>query len=98
MKFKQVIRRLFGSGQQKPASLQAGKSEKMQKMLKMLSNTRDVELSCDDVFAVLDQFTELAAQGEDVAKLMPLIKQHLDMCPDCRDEYKVLENIVRNVV
>ena len=51
-------------------------------------------MSCDDVFALLDQFAELAAQGEDVAQLMPLVKQHLDMCDDCREEYKVLERIV----
>ncbi|MBX7125678.1 MAG: hypothetical protein K1X47_08305 [Cyclobacteriaceae bacterium] len=69
-------------------------SEKMKKMMAMLSQTRDVELTCDEVFAMLDEFTELAAQGEDVRQLMPLVQQHLDTCPDCRDEYKVLESIV----
>ncbi|MBI5838975.1 MAG: hypothetical protein HZB19_02625 [Chloroflexi bacterium] len=101
MKFKQIFQRLFGSNKQKPVSpqngTQADKSEKMQKMLMMLSNTKDVELTCDEVFALLDQFVELAAQGEDVAQLMPLVKHHLDMCEDCRDEYKVLESIVQNV-
>ncbi len=66
----------------------------MQKMMMMLSRTQEVELTCDDVFALLDQFTELAAQGEDVSKLMPLVQQHLDMCEDCREEYKVLANIL----
>jgi predicted component of type VI protein secretion system len=74
--------------------MQGDKSEMMQKMMAMLSNTQDVELTCDDVFAVLDQFAELAAQGENVAQLMPLIQQHLDMCEDCREEYKVLKSIV----
>lgn len=77
--------------------MQGDKSEMMQKMMAMLSNTQDVELTCDDVFAVLDQFAELAARGENVAQLMPLIQQHLDMCEDCREEYKVLESIVHNV-
>lgn len=102
MKFKQILQKLFGTNKQKPSSLPGGmqtnKSEKMQKMLAMLSNTKDVELTCDEVFALLDQFVELAAQGEDVAQLMPLVKQHLDMCEDCRDEYKVLENIVMNTM
>ncbi len=100
MNIKQFILRIFGSKKQKTASvgMPAGQSEKMQKMMAMLSNTREVELTCDEVFALLDQFTELAAQGEDVAQLMPLVKQHLDMCEDCRDEYKVLENIVMNTM
>lgn len=99
MNIKQFFQRLFSSNKQKFSSPQSGmpadKSAMMQKMLAMLSNTQDVELSCDDVFALLDQFTELAAQGEDVAQLMPLVQQHLDMCEDCRDEYKVLQSIVQ---
>lgn len=98
MNFKQFFQRLFGSTKPKPSlpdnGVQTDKSEMMQKLSTMLSGTQDVELSCDDVFALLDQFAELAAQGEDVAQLMPLVKQHLDMCDDCREEYKVLENIV----
>ncbi len=100
MKFKQLFQRLFGSSKGKPDSpqsgMQADKSEMMQKMMAMLSNTQDVELTCDDVFAVLDQFAELAARGENVTQLMPLIQQHLDMCEDCREEYKVLKSIVQN--
>ncbi|MEW5829962.1 MAG: hypothetical protein AB1846_13800 [Chloroflexota bacterium] len=65
-------------------------------MMAMLSNTQEVELTCDEVFGLLDQFAELAARGEDVSQLMPLVKQHLDMCADCREEYRVLEKIVLN--
>jgi hypothetical protein len=98
MNIKQFFQRLFGSRKQKPSfqqdGMQMNNSAMMEKMLAMLSNTRDVELTCDDVFALLDQFTELAAQGEDVSELMPLVQQHLDMCADCREEYKVLESII----
>ena len=96
MKIKQFIQRIFGSKKQKPSSnaMPADNSERMQKMMAMLSGTREVELTCDEVFALLDQFTELAAQGEDVAQLMPLVQHHLDMCDDCREEYRVLESIL----
>lgn len=100
MKFKQIFQRLFGSNKGKPVSpqneMQADKSEMAQKVLMMLSNTQEEELTCDQVFAVLDQFAELAARGEDVSNLMPLVKHHLGMCPDCMEEYKVLEGIVLN--
>ena len=77
-----------------PGAMRAEPSEKMQKMLMMLSDTRNVELTCDEVFALLDQFVDLAEQGEDVEQLMPLVQHHLDMCEDCREEYKVLKSIV----
>lgn len=100
MKIKQFIQRLFGYKQQKPSSggPSTDPSEKLQKMMAMLSATREEELTCDEVFALLDQFTELAAQGEDVAALMPLVQHHLDMCPDCREEFKVLESILHGAV
>jgi predicted component of type VI protein secretion system len=99
MKIKQFIQRLFGSPKRKSpsAGTAANPSEKMQKMMAMLSATREEELTCDEVFALLDQFAELAAQGEDVEKLMPLVQHHLNMCADCMEEYRVLENILHNV-
>jgi hypothetical protein len=100
MKFNQLFQRLFGSKQKESLSVQNktqdDKPEKMQKMMAMLSNTRDVELTCDDVFGILDQFVEMTARGEDISQLMPLVKHHLDMCPDCMEEYKVLESIVQS--
>jgi len=100
MKLNQLLQRLFGARRKDSLSMKnemlADKSEKMQKVMAMLANTKEVELTCDEVFAVLDQFTEMAARGEDVSQLMPLIQQHLDMCEDCREEYKVLEKIVMN--
>jgi hypothetical protein len=46
----------------------ADNSDQMKKMMAMLSGTREIELTCDEVFALLDQFAELAAQGEDVRR------------------------------
>jgi predicted component of type VI protein secretion system len=100
MTIKRFIQKLFSSRGQEPSpdEISVSPSKEMQKMLAMLSKTQDVELTCDEVFALLDQFTELAAQGENVAQLMPLVQQHLDMCGDCQEEYKVLESILYGAV
>jgi hypothetical protein len=101
MKFTELIKQIFTVEKKMPSStpsgMQANPSEMMEKVLTMLSNTREEELTCEQVFAALDQFVELAARGEDVDKLMPLIQHHLNMCADCMEEYRVLERIVANV-
>jgi hypothetical protein len=78
MKLRDLWRQLF-SKQQPPKPVSTGRQsvqpEALQKMLDMLAGTDEVELTCDEVFAMLDQFTELAAQGVDVAHLMPLIQR-----------------------
>lgn len=62
----------------------------MQKMLQSLAMTGEHEISCDEVYAVLDQFVEAVRRGENPLIFMPLVRQHLDMCPDCREEYEAL--------
>lgn len=55
-----------------------------------LANTDAQELSCDEVYALLDRFAEMELQGEDAAALMPWVEHHLNMCPECREEYDAL--------
>jgi hemerythrin-like domain-containing protein len=69
--------------------------------LSMLANalekTRQREISCDEVYQLLDQVAELADQGADISTLMPLVQHHLDMCHDCREEYQALLNVLQAV-
>ena len=60
------------------------------RLLRSLAMTKEEEISCDDVHALLDEFVELKLRGEDVDELMPLVKHHLDMCRDCFEEYEAL--------
>jgi len=52
--------------------------------------TEEHELACDEVFFLLDQFAEMIKSGEDASHLIPLVQKHLSMCPDCREEYETL--------
>jgi hypothetical protein len=66
------------------------KSAEMKSMLVTLAQTQTHELSCDDVYALLDVFAERVNRGDDAAQLMPLVQHHLEMCPDCREELVAL--------
>lgn len=62
----------------------------MKDMLKMIPHTQERELICDEVHTLIDQFAEMKMRGEDPSQLMPYVQQHIDMCPDCREEYEAL--------
>jgi hypothetical protein len=68
----------------------AGPDPAMQKLVRSISMTEEEEISCDDVYLLLDQFAEMVKRGEDAAGMMPLVQKHLAMCPDCREEYETL--------
>lgn len=65
-------------------------------MLRKIEHTQEIELTCGEVFDLLDQYAEMAANGEDVTQLMPLVKQHLEMCSDCREEFEALLNVLKS--
>jgi hypothetical protein len=62
----------------------------MRPLVMALAKTQAKELSCDDVYALLDVYAECLLRGDDVEGLMPLIHHHLAMCPDCAEELSAL--------
>ena len=66
----------------------------LKKMLTGLTKTLETECSCDEVFELLDQYAEMAVAQGDAAQVMPLVDHHLRMCPDCREEYDMLMQIL----
>jgi hypothetical protein len=92
-KMIQFLTRLFRRS--KPSSPVDSVSPRMAQMVAgMVAHTAEFELTCDEVFELLDQFAEMARRGENDAELMPLVNDHLAMCPECREEYEALQRIL----
>ena len=64
-------------------------------LIQKIQATREDEVSCAEVDVLIDQYAELAARGEDIAALMPLVQQHLEMCSDCREELEALLRVLQ---
>jgi len=82
--------------QSNPESQGALTDEVVVKFLQVLERARAEDMSCDDLFASLDEFVEREVDKKDAAKLMPLIDEHLDLCSDCCDEYEALLAVLEN--
>ncbi|NKQ34138.1 MAG: hypothetical protein HF973_00810 [Chloroflexi bacterium] len=63
-------------------------------LLHRLENVQENAYSCEETFDLLDEYVELVVTDEEAAALMPLVKNHLDMCPDCRERYEILLRIL----
>ena len=96
MRFYDFFRRLFNRPESSGAKNGKFSPEALRKMMQQLEDTQDVELSCDEVLTLLDQFAEAYLRGEDVARVLPLVQHHLDMCGDCREEFEGLLRILRS--
>ena len=89
-KIKILVKRLGSSKEENAMQMPAD----VQKLIQMVENTQEVEFSCEDVYNILDLYTELVYRGDDSAELMPLVEHHIEICPDCREEFEALLRIL----
>ncbi len=62
----------------------------LDKLVRMIAQTREEEIGCDECFEQLDRFVEMRLSGLDTAAAMPLVQDHLEKCGDCREEFEML--------
>lgn len=100
--FIERIKALFGatpenSAAEVPARVATGPAlseAEVRNLMMALSMTRDDELSCGEVYALLDEYADHVINDEDAAALMPLVEHHLRMCHDCCGQYDALLRVL----
>lgn len=68
----------------------------LRKLMDKVARTQQEEIDCQDVFALIDVYAEAAAKGLDPGLMLPLVKQHLEMCAECLEEYEALMRILES--
>ena len=90
MNIKELIQRIqssLGMKQEAPNEVVLG-------FLRVLEEARVEDLDCDEIYSKLDEYVERQADRHDAAELMPLIREHLDLCPECCEEYEALLKVI----
>lgn len=68
--------------------------EVIEGFLRVLEQVRVEDMSCEQVFSRLDEYVDKQMSGEDAAVLMPLLREHFDLCPECCEEYEALLRVL----
>ena len=71
------------------------KKDRFERWLKNIYHTQEQEISCSECFDQASHFVDVELAGEDAAGRMPLLRQHLDQCATCREEYETLRDLRR---
>lgn len=62
--------------------------------LRVLESVREDDVPCDEIYARIDEYVEREVDKKDAAQLMPLIREHLDICSECCEEYQALLDVL----
>jgi hypothetical protein len=66
------------------------------KLVRVVAETREAEIGCDECFERLDSFAETELSGVEASTAMPLVRDHLDKCADCRSKFEALLTALRS--
>jgi hypothetical protein len=69
-------------------------NETVLKFLHVLESVREEDVSCDEIYTKIDEYVEKEVDKRDAAQLMPLVREHLDQCPECCEEYEALLDVL----
>ena len=58
------------------------KRDDVVKLVRVVAETREIEIGCEECFERLDIFAEAELSGVDASAAMPLVGDHLDKCAD----------------
>lgn len=92
MKINKIIK--YAKDKNKPQ--QELEDEVVIKFLHVLEHLKGEEITCGELYAHLDEFVEREVEKKDAARIMPLLREHLDICSDCCEEYEALLTVLEN--
>jgi len=69
-------------------------SEQIGRLLAMIRQTKDVEMSCPECLDELDKYTQSVLDSAPVEGELDRVREHLEACRCCTDQFKlVLETL-----
>lgn len=71
--------------------------DRLKALVRKVMYTLPGESDCDDCLDQMDQFVELELEGKNLAQAMPLVKNHLDHCDVCCEQYEALLEALQSI-
>ena len=69
-------------------------SEQIGRLLTMIQQTREVEMTCPECLDELDRYTQSVLDGAPIDGVLARVREHLEACHCCTGQFKlVLETL-----
>ncbi len=71
--------------------------QNLKKVVFEVMRTRPVELTCGECWQEIDQYAEKTLAGKEIPEALKLVEQHLEICPECEEEFEALLAALRGM-
>lgn len=94
MNLQELIQKIRNRLSPTPLEKEQLSNEAVLGFLRVLETIDHEEISCNELYEKLDLYVDLEIDKKDAAHIMPLMRDHLDVCPECCEEYEALLHVV----
>ena len=78
------------------SDLNATHLEKIRAIVREIVATRTDEMDCPECHAHLDRYADLLLDGANAYAVMPRLREHLEHCAHCQEEFEALLEALRS--
>jgi len=71
--------------------------EQVGELLKMIRQTKHIELTCPECVGEMDRYAQRLLDGEPRDEILELVRQHLEACPPCHDEFNLIMETLKAI-
>ncbi len=72
-------------------------SEQIDRLLKMIRQTQEVELTCPECLDELDKYTQSTLDGLPIEGMLQRVQEHLDACPCCTSQFNLVLETLKGI-
>jgi len=71
--------------------------EQVDRLLTMIRQTREVELTCPECLDELDKYTQSILDGLTLYGLLERVREHLEACPGCTGQFTLVLETLKTI-
>lgn len=69
--------------------------QQVEALVCLVAETREQEFDCSQCQHHVSEFAEKQLAGMPLSEALACVEHHLTVCPECREEFRALEEVLR---
>jgi hypothetical protein len=72
-------------------------SQQVDRLLKKIQQTREVEMTCPECLDELDKYTQRILDGKPIDGVLVSVREHLEACPCCTGQFNLVLDTLQSI-
>jgi len=72
-------------------------SQHVDRLLKKIQQTREVEMTCPECLDELDKYTQRILDGMPIDGVLVSVREHLEACPCCTSQFNLVLDTLQSI-